>query len=418
MICGLMAVHETGDYVDIDHGSSSDIVAGLFLVAAAILAIVWVNIDVASYSSLWDTSAALGSGSWQLDFDLRQWINEGLMTIFFLVVGLEVKQAITTGELRDRQHRTLPLAGAVGGMVAPAFLYWIFTRGTSGASGWAIPMATDIAVAAGVVALLGRRVPAVLRACLLSLAIVDDIGSVIVIAVFYGKQLNLGWVAVFIALIAATFVVLRTSVFRLPALSSPVLAVVGAVLWLALFRAGIHPTLAGVAVGLLAPVELIPSWERTFGTAARLIVPLFALANTGILLSADAFATTVSSPVGRGVIVGLVIGKPLGISAMSWVAVRVGMAKLPPNIRWVQFVGISALGGIGFTVALFIAELSFSGSGSAAESAASGVLEDSARLAILIATVISAVLGCLVISLTNQLRANGTQHHENPLGTK
>ncbi len=397
---------------------------------AAAVALVWANVARGSYESFWQTQAALRVGSWELGFDIRHWVNEAMMTLFFLVVGLEIKRELTDGELHDRRRAALPFVAAVGGMVVPAAIYAVVNAGSDTLGGWAIPMATDIAMAVGVLTLLGPRIPSALKLFLLALAIVDDIGSVIVIAIFYGKGLSGAWCAAAAGLIAA---LIMTKRFGVQAVG--VYVVLGCGLWFCAYRSGVHPTLAGVVCGLLAPskpflnvdlfdetalVSTPPGSElaglladvSSYNAAAETVrlarqsvsvvewlehrlvpwssfvaVPLFALANAGIRVGLASLADALRSPVGAGVVFGLVIGKVVGISVFSWLGVRAGIATLPTAVSWSHIVGAAALGGIGFTVSLFIAGLSF-------ESAAQ---QDQARVAILFATCIAAALGCLLL---------------------
>ncbi len=385
------------------------------LVAAAATALVWVNVDAASYESVWATSAALRVGGWSLDLDLRHWVNEALMTVFFLVVGLEIKRELVDGELSDRKAAALPVIAAIGGMVVPAIVYTLINSDGNGRSGWAIPMATDIAMALGVLALLGTRVPPAIKLFLLALAIVDDIGSVVVIAIFYGDGIRWAWMAAAVCCLGLILVAKLLSSHQLVLYTA-----LGITLWHAMYRAGIHPTLAGVVCGLLAPtkpmrsVDMIDADELVDVStvdAARLtvriakesvsvvewlehklvpwssyvIVPLFALANAGIRLSGVSLVDSLRSRVALGVIAGLVVGKAVGITAFSWIAVRLGVAQLPVGVGWQHIAGAGALGGIGFTVSLFIADLAFE----------SEVLKDQARLGIFAATVMAAVLGAV-----------------------
>lgn len=393
---------------------------GALLLGAAVVALVWANTAPASYLSFWHAHAGVDVAGWGIDFDVRHWVNEGLMTVFFLVVGLEIKRELTDGELRDPRGAALPFVAALGGMAVPAVIYTVINAGGSTAGGWAIPMATDIAMAVGVLALLGPRVPVALKLFLLALAIVDDIGSVIVIAVFYGKGLSVVWGGATVGLVVAIAVLKRLGVQIIG-----FYAVMGAALWYCTYRAGVHATLAGVACGLLAPskpfldadlvdvtaladvssydavaetVRLarqsvsVVEWleHRLVPWSSYAVVPLFALANAGIPVGLTAVRDSLGSPVGLGVVAGLLLGKPVGITLFSWIGVRAGWVSLPHGVRWPHIVGAAALGGIGFTVSLFIASLSF-------ESAAA---EDQARLSILVATVAAAFVGSIILRRT------------------
>lgn len=362
---------------------------GVLLVGAALVALVWANSPwKAGYQALWDTGASISIGSHTLALDLRHWVNDALMTIFFLVVGLEIKREVTTGHLAGRRAATLPLAAALGGMVVPAVLYLAIAGGTA-SHGWGVPMATDIALAVGVMALAGPAVPASVRAFLLGLAVVDDIGAIVVIAVFYSQGVSLSWlVAAAVAFVAA--VAART----LGVQQVWVYWLAGAGMWFALHEAGVHATLAGVAMGLLAPstprltADLVDVEELTdLSSAANarlsvdlarstvstvewlehvlhpwtsyLIVPVFALANTGIVVSTDSLRGAWGSPITWGVVAGLVLGKPLGVLLATRLAVRAGVGDPPADSDGRHLLGAGTAAGIGFTVALFIAELAF-----------------------------------------------------------
>jgi len=389
---------------------------GFAVVVAALSAIAWANSPWrAGYERLWATVFELRLGSWSLALDLRHWVNEALMAVFFLVVGLEIKREMVEGELRDPRHRALPVYAAVGGMVVPALLFIAFNVGRPEIRGWGIPMATDIALAVGVIAVVGSRVRPALKLFLLALAIVDDIGAILVIGLVYAGNLQWGWLLATATLIGVTVMVQR----RVDALA--VYLLLGAGLWLALHRAGIHATLAGVVMGLLAPTqprispELIDQSElsnlgtvRDVMTTRRLarstvsvvewlehrihpwtsflIVPLFALANAGIPLSAEALAGAVTAPVAWGIVVGLVIGKPLGITVAAAIAVRSGAATLPTGVTWTGVAGAGLLAGMGFTVSVFIAEL-----------ALMPPLTQYAKIGILTASFISGGLGYIVL---------------------
>jgi Na+:H+ antiporter, NhaA family len=397
---------------------------GVALVAAAVAALAWANSPWdASYDDLWTTHLAVSLGDWELDLDLREWINDGLMVFFFLVVGLEIKRELVEGELRDRRRAMLPVCAALGGMIAPAAIYMAFNAGGVGSKGWGIPMATDIAMAVGVVSLMGSRVSPSLKLFLLALAIADDIGAIVVIAVFYTKDIGGG------ALLAAAGLVVVVAMMRRGGITSIApYAVVGAALWLALHESGVHATLAGVVLGLMTPTqpirrpELIDAAEladvssyesaRQTVTAAResvsvvewlehqlhpwtsfVIVPLFVLANAGVPLSGAAVSDALTSSVAGGIVVGLVVGKFVGIAGFTWLASRLRLARLPEDATWSGILGVSALAGIGFTVSIFITDLAFAGTS----------LDDQAKIAILAASVLAAAIGsALLVTLSRR----------------
>ncbi|HEY6627693.1 MAG TPA: Na+/H+ antiporter NhaA, partial [Acidimicrobiia bacterium] len=360
---------------------------GIVLVVAALIAIVWANSPwQSSYEQLWTTTFEIRLGSWALSMDLRHWVNEALMAIFFLVVGLEIKRELVEGELRDPSRRALPVYAAVGGMVVPALLFIAFNPAHPEIRGWGIPMATDIALAVGVVTLVGSRLRPALKLFLLALAIVDDIGAILVIGLVYSGGIDWAW------LLAAAAVIGLTLAFQKRVDALAVYLVLGICLWLTFYLAGVHATLAGVIMGLLAPAkprmksDLIDQTElsnigsvedvlttqrlarssvsvvewlehRIHPWTGFLIVPLFALANAGIPLSSAAVAGAVGSPVAWGIFVGLVIGKPLGILLASGIAVRLGAGSLPEGVDWTAIGGAGLVAGMGFTVSIFISEL-------------------------------------------------------------
>jgi Na+:H+ antiporter, NhaA family len=394
---------------------------GLLLVAAALVALVWANSPWQdSYEELWTTDLAVSLGSRSIDLDLREWINEGLMTLFFFVVGLEIKRELVEGELRDPRRAVLPAIAAVGGMIVPAVLYIAINIGGDASEGWGIPIATDIAMTVGILSLLGSRVEPSLKLFLLALAIADDIGAILVIAIFYGEAIDLDALLVAVGL-AALVVVLRVLGVR----QTSVIVVLGVGLWLAVHESGINATLVGVGLGLMAPTQ--PMRQRELIDAAALsdlstvdaaretamlaresvsvvewlehilhpwtsfvIVPLFVLANAGIPLGADAIGDALSARVTYGVLFGLVVGKLVGITTFTWLAVRLGLGALPDRTRWPSIVGVAALGGIGFTVSIFVAGLAFD----------EVVLRERATIGILLASVAAAVLGACVLGRT------------------
>jgi Na+:H+ antiporter, NhaA family len=415
------------------------------MLAMAVVAMVWANSAASdSYVRFWEAVVAIEIGSLvSLDLTLREWVNDLFMGVFFFVVALEIKRELVRGELADRRSATLPAVAAIGGMVVPALIYAAFNAGGPGVDGWGIPMATDIAFAIGVLSLLGRRIPASLVVFLLSLAIVDDLGAILVIAVFYTASVSVGWLAVAGGALVLALVLRRQDVRSLV----PYMALAG-LCWFALHESGVHATLAGVAFGLLTPsrsfydrsffrmrvhsiverVEQadvginnqIPSEDQEAEEADALeslidlavesqppldrlehrlipwtgfvIVPVFALANAGVQLSADDLVDAFSEPVTLGVMTGLVVGKTLGVFLFSWLAVRLGIGKMPVGATWRQIAGVAMLAGIGFTVALFVTELAFH----------SGPLADQAKVGILAASLIAGVLGFLLLRLVSK----------------
>lgn len=315
------------------------------------------------------------------------------MAIFFLVVGLELKREIVKGELGKFKTASLPVAAAIGGMLVPALIYLYFNVGNEGFRGWAIPMATDIAFVIGILALLGKRVPSSLRLFLLTLAIVDDIGAVIIIAIFYSSGINTNML-----LVAAAISIVLILIHKNRALTMPIFVIAGIGLWLAVSASGIHASIAGALLGLLAPVTKIHLYKESIAErlersmipiSTLLVVPLFAFANTGITLSIDGLNTDPALSIAAGIIFGLVIGKVLGIVLASWLMVKLRISDLPYASNWNHIIGAGLLAGIGFTVSIFVAELAFTEEN----------LLNTAKISIFIASGISAALGLLVLRL-------------------
>ena len=369
---------------------------GILLLVCALIALLWVNSPWgATYDALWSTELAIGIGNYDLTKTLLHWINDGLMAIFFLAIGLEIKRELVAGELASRRRAALPVAAAVGGAVLPAVIYLGFNANGPGAPGWGVPMATDPAFALGLLALLGNRVPLALRVFLTALAIVDDVVAVLVIAVFYAGGIDVGHLAIAGVILVGLLVASRAGVR-----SSLVYIVLGFGLWLAFLESGVHTSIAGVLLALTIPARspsrdasspqasMLERWERTLVPwVAFAIVPLFALANAGVALGGDVLST-VTEPVALGVIIGLLLGKQLGITLTTWLVVRLGLAALPSGVSWRQLYGVSWLAGIGFTTSLFIAGLAFGDGG----------LLDQAKVGILVAAIIAGLGGWVVLS--------------------
>lgn len=368
---------------------------GVLLGVATLIALLWANINFSSYDSLWSQPFDVAPEGWKLS--PRAWVNDAAMAAFFFVVGLELKREFVDGELRRPRHAALPVFAAAGGMVVPAALYLAFTHDTDAARGWGIPMATDIAFAIGVLTLLGPRVSTGLKVFLLSVAIVDDIGAILVIAFFYSGAIDATW----LALAGVTFVSFWAAWRFRPGRSRVrafVLLGTAIAAWIATHESGVHATIAGVVLGLLVPADrpaLSPAERLEHALhpwTSFVIVPVFALANAGIQLGIEALQASVMDPISLGVFVGLVVGKPLGIAAAARVAVMLKIAVLPRNVGWLQILGAAALGGIGFTVSLFITQLAF----------AAGSAADSAKLAIVAASIVAAAGGYSLLRLATK----------------
>jgi NhaA family Na+:H+ antiporter len=341
----------------------------------------------------WANSGAGNSYFAVRDFPLpahltsRLFVNDALMALFFLLVGLEIKRELLTGEISSAKRAALPLAGALGGMLIPAALYLALNHGGPAASGWGIPMATDIAFALAVLTLLGNRIPVGLKIFLVALAILDDLGAILVIALFYTDSVHAGPLFAALGVLAATFWMnVRGVRHPLPYLLA------GALLWFLVFTSGVHATLAGVALAFCIPhghrlESALQPWV-TFG-----ILPLFALLNAGVLLS-PALAHGLAEPLGLGILLGLCLGKPAGILLFSWLAVRLRRAELPAGVSWTLMTGAGLLGGIGFTMSLFIAGLGLP----------SPALRDSATFAVLTASALSGAAGYILLSLQSRRR--------------
>ena len=407
--------------------------SGLLLLTAAVVALTWANSPFASsYDELFHTPVTIGVGSFAISESLHFWINDGLMAVFFLLVGLEIKREVLVGELASVRRALLPVVAATGGAVLPALIFLLIAgRDGESARGWGIPMATDIAFALGVLALLGSRIPVGLRVFLTALAIADDLIAVIVIALFYSADLSL------VALGAAGLILVALSIVNRLGVRAPVVyALLGVALWLAVLHSGIHPTIAGVLLALTIPArtrvnapaflthvrELVrdfEGWARHGSSVEErhaalweleelteqaqapmlriehglqpwvsfVVVPLFALANAGVAIPRDAGALLTESIV-LGVVAGLVLGKQLGITGATWLIVRSGLAELPEGVTWRHIYGVAWLGGIGFTMSLFIAELAYGPSPALAL----------AKVAILGASLVAGAGGYLVLT--------------------
>jgi NhaA family Na+:H+ antiporter len=363
---------------------------GLVLLGAAVVALVWANSPARdAYGSLWATDLQLGIGSVAIEEDLRHWINDGLMAVFFFVVGLEIKRELAVGELSDRRAAALPALAAAGGAAAPALIFAAIVAGGDGAAGWAIPMATDIAFAVGVLALLGDRVSAGVKLLVLAIAVVDDIIAIAVIAIVYSDAIAAGWLAAAGALLVLIYGMRRAGVTRV----APYVPV-GVAVWVAVLESGVHATIAGVALGLLTPAGRIGGRavleeleHRLHPLSAFVAVPLFALANAGVYLGGGKLGDAASSRVAWAIAVALVAGKLAGIAASVFGGVRAGVGILPAGTGRSTVWGAAALGGIGFTVSLFIAGLAFDDPG----------LQDQAKVGIFVGSIVSGALGAALL---------------------
>ena len=408
--------------------------SGVVLLVAAVVAMVWANSGwSATYFEILETPLIVDLGPFHFDEDVQHVINDGLMAIFFFVVGLEIKRQVVHGDLSDPKTAALPIMAAIGGMIFPALIYVLINleAGEAAIRGWGIPMATDIAFAVGVLALLGSRIPSGARLFLLTLAIADDIGAITIIAIFYTDDLNLGYLGLAVAGLAmvgvATRVGIRSLAFYVP---------LGVIVWYFTFESGVHATLAGVALGFMTPARsmyraeefdrraraILDSFpnepetpeaqehadhealllseisseavaplnrleQRLQAWSSFVVIPLFALANAGVDLRGIDIGAALTSTVALGVTAGLVLGKMIGISLLSFITVKIGLGRLPEGTSWLHVVGLSIVSGIGFTVALFIAGLAFD----------DRVLNDLAKVGIFAGSLLAGALGSAVL---------------------
>jgi len=413
----------------------SEVTGSILLLACAVAALVIANSPWAQmYDDLLHTYIGVSWGDASFKLSLHHWINDGLMVIFFFVVGLEIKRELVVGELSSAEKAVLPVAAAVGGMFVPAAMYFAFNTGGPGASGWGVPMATDIAFALGVLAIFGTRAPLGLKVFLTALAIADDLGAVVVIALFYTERINVVALAV-----AVVFLVILYPVVRLRVKRRGLVLALMVVVWLAIFTSGVHATIAGVLLALVIPVQpkvnpkqfvsdaeavleklkqrqesescIVTDREQLHalefvhtGSGDALpaglmlehslhpvqvwfVLPLFALANAGVRIDSH-IGEALANPISLGIIAGLVVGKPIGITLMTWLAVKSGKGFLPQGVNWLQVVGAGCLAGIGFTMSLFIADLAWNDE----------ALIANAKIGILTASLISGILGFVFLS--------------------
>jgi len=417
------------------HFSHSPLAGGTLLILCTLVAIILSNLDATAswYQHLWHTTLTIGFEGFNISKPVEMWINDGLMAVFFFVIGLEIKREILAGQLSTPKQAMFPVVAAIGGMVVPALIYIFFNSGTAAESGWGIPMATDIAFALGILSLMGSRVPVSLKIFLTALAIVDDLGAILVIAIFYSGGVN--WLMLLFAILIFAYLVIlnRRNVHKMRYYLIPSI-----ILWVLFLHSGVHATIAGVLIAMTMPIKskfskhafvctsqhLVEAFRRfdkpdvpvlhnhgqhlalqslrviarnTISPIQRLeyalhpsvnffIMPMFALANAGISLSA-VNAQDFAGGQGLGIIFGLVVGKPVGILIFSALAIRLGLAAMPKGASWHKMTGVACLGGIGFTMSIFINSLAFTDP----QMIAYG------KVSILIASIIAAVLGCMIL---------------------
>lgn len=409
----------------------SQVVGSIILLVCAIIALIWANSPFAPvYHQIWGTVLSITLGDETLALTLHQWVNEGLMMSFFLLVGLEIKQQVLVGELSSLRQAMFPVSAALGGMIFPAFIFFLFNAGTEGISGWGIPMSTDIAFALGILALLGKRIPISLKVFLAALAIADDLGAILVIAIFYTEQIVVAGLAIAFVFWLILFILSRLGIFN------PIIYFMLAMgVWFGFATSGVHATIGGVLVALVIPArslidpnrfldvvyEKLPKLENNnqdnrgilsehqkteaviaIEEAIRdvepplvqvehslqpwvtfVVMPMFALSNAGVTITGN-LIETITNPVSLGVIFGLIVGKQVGITLFSYLMVRLGLSQLPEGLTWRHIHGVSILAGIGFTVSLFVTELAYTNNHH---------MVDSAKVGILIASFIAGCIG-------------------------
>jgi Na+:H+ antiporter, NhaA family len=364
---------------------------GFALFAGSIIALLWVNVlGIGGYESFWHTKLTIGVGDLSITEDLAHWVNDGLMTLFFFLISLEIKREVVHGDLREPRRAALPVFAAAGGVILPIAVFLALTAGTGGTSGWGIPMATDAAFAIAALAILGDRVGVGAKLFLVTIAVVDDILAIAVIAIAYTSDLSLPWLLASAGVLAVVAVMRRAGIGAIWPY-----AIMGVLVWVAVFESGVHATIAGVALAFMTPANPIRGHqvieeleERIHPWTSFLILPIFALANAGVVIGGDALGAGDGARVAAAVAVGLVVGKLIGISAASWLALRLRIGTLPEGVGMRSVVGIAALAGIGFTVSLFIAALAYD----------DPTLVDSAKIGILGGSIVSTAIGIAILA--------------------
>jgi Na+:H+ antiporter, NhaA family len=375
---------------------------GIALLAGALVALLWVNLaGSAGYEELWSAELTLGVGDAVIAEDLRHWVNDGLMVLFFFLISLEIKRELVTGDLREPRAAALPVLAALGGVLVPAAIFLLVVGDSADSDGWAIPMATDAAFALGVLVILGDRVNVGVKLFLVTIAVVDDVIAIVVIAAAYTADLSIAWLGVVAAVVLAVVAFRKLGVASIAAYIP-----LGVVMWIAMHESGVHATLAGVILALLTPAHAVGGRnvleeleDRVHNVSSYVVLPLFALANAGVELSGAA-SDSDARRVALAVALGLCAGKILGITAATWAAIRLRIGRLPPGVDRRGVIGAAALGGIGFTVSLFITPLAYPD-----ESLAEG-----ARLGILVGSIASAAIGVTILSGQHRRRGQSPSH--------
>ncbi len=371
--------------------------AGLILIAAAIMALIIANTSLsAGYQDLLNLRIAMILGDFSIDKPALLWINDGLMALFFFLIALEVKREVMVGQFRDKQAALFPLVAAIGGMVIPALLFVGLNLGNSATiNGWAVPAATDIAFALGILALMGSRAPMMLKTLLLAIAIIDDIGAILIVALFYTE--NIALTPLCVALIPLVGLILAN---RLGVASTAPYVILGTILWVCILKSGVHATIAAVITGFMVPLyvrgeEPLERIEHALHPwVAFMVLPIFAFANAGLVFGANTL-DGISSNLSLGIIAGLVIGKPIGIFGLSWLAVRIGLVNKPDGLSWMQILGLSCLAGVGFTMSLFIGGLAFS----------DPLLIEQLKLGVIVGSTVSALLAVVILAYAAKQRS-------------
>ncbi|CAM2830395.1 Na+/H+ antiporter NhaA [Chryseobacterium flavum] len=370
--------------------------SGIILIFCVLISLLIANSAAAEgFQNLLDKE--VGTHLFHLEYPVAIWINDGLMAVFFLLVGLEIKRELVEGELSSFRNASLPIFAAVGGMLVPAVIYSLFNSGTEYSNGWGIPMATDIAFSLAIISMLGKRIPNSIKIFLAALAIVDDLGAILVIAIFYTDQIHWNYLLLSFGITALLFILNFLKVTRIVFYIIP-----GLFLWYFLHHSGIHATIAGVLLAFSIPtnvsnVEISPLEKlehQLHIPVSFLIMPIFALTNTNITFSGE-MVSGIASTLGLGIICGLVLGKLIGINLFSFIAIKLKLSSLPQNSNWTQMMGVGLLAGIGFTMSIFIALLSFKNE---------VYIQDEAKFAILVASFLAAILGFTILSMSSKER--------------
>ncbi|GKU23210.1 Na+/H+ antiporter NhaA [Clostridium folliculivorans] len=376
--------------------------SGLILLFCAITAMIIANSGLAkSYEHILHTYITIGYHKFSLSMSVLHWVNDWVMTLFFLVVGMEIKRELVIGELKSIKKTILPISAAIGGMIVPAIIYAIFNYKQSTITGWGIPMATDIAFALGILSMVAKKAPKGIVLFLTVLAIVDDLGAIVVIAIFYTSKIS--WVALILGLVIFSALLIANKV----GVKSKTLFIIGGVLlWISFLKSGIHATIAGVLLAMTLPVgknedefktSMLQSFEHILTPwSAFVVMPVFALANSGITLEIKSFSKLIFEPVSLGIIFGLFIGKQLGIFGVSWVLIKLKIAKLPSKVEMKHLYGASVLGGIGFTMSLFVSSLSFS----------DDTILSTAKISIMSGSILAGICGSMIFKLIERKTKN------------